>query len=265
MHTSASFFFKAVPELLYNKVINEGTKNQIDNTRLRTALKDAAMDLLFGPQPIPTGVRAPLEIALNHDFFTGSTVVPRGKEGLDAARQYNASTSELGKVMSKASGGVLNPIQMDHLMRGLTGTVGMAVMWGSNMFSGERPTEEARKNPFYGSFIMPEVPRGNEALYYDFKERSEEAYKTYTDLAKKQHKVEAQKWFDDHKVMIQGYGYTSGVETDLKSINGEIDRLSDLPSEKMSGEEKRTRINRLKEKKNEILQDVIAMRVRAGL
>jgi hypothetical protein len=37
MNTSAAFFFKAIPELLYNKAVNEGTETEVDAKRLRTA------------------------------------------------------------------------------------------------------------------------------------------------------------------------------------------------------------------------------------
>jgi hypothetical protein len=74
--------------------------NAIDETRLRKALARAAYDSLLGPNPIATGLRAPIEIILNHDFFTGGTVTPRGMENLDVYMQYTSSTSNLGKLFS---------------------------------------------------------------------------------------------------------------------------------------------------------------------
>jgi hypothetical protein len=49
MNTSAAFFFKAIPELVYNAVVSQGTENAVDEKRLRTAMKEAAVDLLLGP------------------------------------------------------------------------------------------------------------------------------------------------------------------------------------------------------------------------
>jgi hypothetical protein len=268
MHSGAAFFFKAIPELLYNAITKEGTKDEYDRKRLTRALSKAAADALLGPNVTPTGVKPVVEIALNRNFFTGGQVTPRGMEDLAAFRQYNQNTSELGKIISALTGTektrLLNPIEADHLVRGLTGTVGAAVMWGTNLLAGDRPTPQARENPLYGQFIMPDVPRGREDLYYDLKSKTDEAYKTYMDLQRKGRREEAADWFKENKKLIQVYGYTSSIEADLKRLNGEIRRLSDLPKEKMSPDAKRKRMTELQEIKGRILKDVISMRKRAG-
>ena len=265
MSTSAAFFFKAVPEMLYNKIMNQGTKNHVDNTRLRVALGRAAVDSLLGPTPFPTGIKPFAEIGLNYSFFTGGTVTPKGMEKLDPSRQYTNTTSELGKIISKLSGRVLNPIEADHVMRGLGGTIAAVAMWGSNLFSGDRPEAEAKANPLYGSFIAADVPRGREDIFYDLQERADRAMETYKDLQRKQHPKEAKAWFDENKDLIIASGFTTAASTSLKSINAEIRRLSDVPAEKMSAEEKRKEINYYKNKKNDILEQTIKFRLKAGL
>ena len=265
MHTSASFLFKAIPELIYNKVMKDGTKNRMDNTRLRKALAVAAMDSLLGPNMIPTGVKPVAEIALNHNFFTGGTVTPKGMEKLESFRQYNAATSELGKTMSKLAGGILNPIEMDHLMRGLFGTAGASVMYGSNIFSGDRIDPQAKDNPLYGSFILPDVPRGREDLFYDLKERSDKKYATFVNLLKNQRTQAGQEYRQENKGLIAAHGFVTGADTELKRVNAEIRRIADLPEAKMSGAEKRAMTTRLQEIKNRILEKTIDFREKAGL
>ena len=265
MSTSAAFFFKAVPEMLYNKIVNQGTKNHVDMTRLTTALRKAAVDSLLGPTPFPTGAKPFVEIGLNYNFFTGGTVTPKGMEKLDPSRQYTNTTSELGKIISKLSGGTLNPIEADHIMRGLGGTIAATAMWGSNLFSGDRPAAEAKSNPLYGSFVAADVPRGREDIFYDLQERADRAMETYKDLQRKQHPKEAKAWFDENKDLIIASGFTTAAATSLKSVNSEIRRLSDLPAEKMSAQEKRDKINYYKNKKNDILEQTIKFRLKAGL
>jgi hypothetical protein len=271
MNTSAAYFDKAIPEMIVNKIRKEGTKYNIDNTRLATALKDGAMDSLLGPNPIPTALKPGVEIMFNHNFLTGGSITPRSLQSLEAFRQYTADTSELGKMLSAMTPipltdkRALNPIEADHFVRSLTGTVGAAVMWGSNMFSGDRVAPEDRKNPLYGAFIAREVPRGREDLYYDLLERANEKYATFQDLNKKQRSAEAQEYFKENKGLIIAHGYTSGVETPLKKINAEIRRVSDLPASKMSSEAKRERMTELQNIKNNTLKDVIEIRKKAGL
>jgi hypothetical protein len=265
MHTSASFFFKSVPELTYNWIMTEGTKNEVDNQRVRTALRKAAVDALLGPNVTPTGVKPFVEIALNRNFFTGGTLTPKGMENLESFRQYTANTSELGKVISKGMLGVLNPIEADHLMKSLLGTVGASVMWGSNLFSGDRVEPNASANPLYGAFVSAPVPRGPEDIYYDLKERSTKVYNTYIDLMKKGRTEEGRKYRSENEALFKAYGYTNGVEQGLKQVNAEIRRVGDLPGDKLTGAEKRERITFYQNKKNEILKDVVEYRKRAGL
>jgi hypothetical protein len=274
MHTSASYFFKSIPELLYNKITKEGTKDAIDNARLRKALKEGAIDALLGPLgsgPIPTAIKPFAEIGLNHNFYTGGNVTPQSMKDLAAFRQYNGSTSELGKWMSYASGlgsqehRLLSPIQADHVMRGLGGSVASIAMWGSNLFSGHKASSEERNNPLYGSFIAPEVPRGREDLFYDLKTRSDTAMGTFKDLIKKGHKAEADQWFKDNQGEIKASGFTAGAGKALIDINAEIRRLEDLPDTRMSPDEKRQQINFYKKKKEDILDQTIKFRLSAGL
>jgi hypothetical protein len=147
----------------------------------------------------------------------------------------------------------------------MLGTAGAATMWGANMLSGDKPTAQAKENPLYGSFILPEIPRGKEDLYYDLKEHTDRAYFTFMDLNKKGHREDAKKYYEENADLIRGYGYTSGVETSLKEINAEIRRTADLPADQMSPDMKRQRMNDLTMTKNRMLDDVIAFRKRAGL
>jgi hypothetical protein len=285
MHTSASYFFKSIPELLTYKMLKEGTKDAVDNTRLISALKEGAVDALLGPLgsgPIPTGIKPVAEIALNHNFFTGGNVTPQGMKNVEAFRQYTMSTSELGKWFSAASQipftgktdskgnpvegsktRILNPLEADHLMRGLAGSVAGIAMWGSNLFSGNRAAQEERNNPLYGSFIAPEVPRGREDLFYDLKQRSETAMGTFKDLAVKQNPKEAKQWLEVNKGLIQAYGFTEGAGKALQGINANMRRISD--DKQLTSEEKRKQLDEYKMKKDEILEDTIKFRFKAGL
>jgi predicted RNA methylase len=270
MHTSASYLFKSIPEMLFNQITKEGTKDAVDNARLRKALHEGLIDAFAGPLgsgPVPTGLKPLAEIKLNYNFFNGGKITPRSMENLAAFEQYNAATSELGKMLSSLTGDkekrLLNPMEADHLMRGLGGSVAATAMWMSNALGNNRPTPEERNNPLYGSFVAPEIPRGREDLFYDLKQRTEVAMGTYTDLMKHQDKTEAKEWYKDHINEIKAYGFTQQAGKDIADINAEIRRIEKLPVEKMGSEEKRRRINEFKLTKERILEQTIKFRVRA--
>jgi hypothetical protein len=281
MHTSASFFFKSIPEMTYNVVVKEGTENEIDGTRLRHVLAEAAMDSLLGPNPVPTGLKPIIEIGLNRSFFTGRAITPKSLEGIDAAEQYLATTSQLGKGLSFITGlpfqateavtgfkvgdkRAINPIEADHLVRSLFGTTGAAVQWGTNIFSGDRPTPRDKDNPFYGSFIAADVGRAPEDLFYSFKDKVDSRYKTYQSLLKDAKFEEADKYFNRYEKEITAQTYISAMDSDLAEINREIRALG-RTSRGMTPDERRAEITEKQRLKNQILEDVIAMRKEAGL
>jgi hypothetical protein len=271
MHTSASFMFKSIPELTYNYITSKGTDNEMDAKRLRTALAEAAMDALLGPNPVPTGVKPAIEIILNKNFFTGGTVVPRGLEDLEAAEQYNASTSELGKIISALTGlpfsekRVLNPIEADHLMRGMFGTTGSAVQWLSNLFSEDRPSARAKDNPLYGSFITADVPRGREDLFYDFKSEVDKRYETYMKLLERGKDKQADDYYEKYSDLIASRDYVTSMEFALRDINRQIRSIGEIKDKDFTPEQRRQEITDLQRQKNDILDGIIQMRLDAGL
>jgi hypothetical protein len=272
MHSTASYFFKAIPEMLYSTITSQGTKNEIDMKRLRTVLAESAYDSLLGPTPIPSGVRPFVEIAFNHDFFTGSTVTPRSLEKLDAARQYNASTSEMGKMISSLTGTdkhrLLNPIEADKLMRGILGSVGALSMYYSNVIFGEdRVAPQLKDNPLLGGIIGADVQRKNEELLYTLAEITSKADATFNDLHKKGFHEEAREYFKENKDLIKANGYVKASTQSLDDINAEIKRIGGSPNDKTynTPEKRLARINELKEIKNKALKDVIRFRLKAGL
>jgi hypothetical protein len=272
MHTSASFMFKSIPELIYNYVTKEGTDNEMDASRLRSALREAAFDSLLGPNPVPTGIKPATEIILNKNFFTGSTVTPRGMEDLDAAEQYTSATSELGKVLSALTSipfgegsRVLNPIEADHLVRGMLGTNGSAMQWLSNLFGEDRPTPSMRQNPLYGSFVAPDVARGNEDLFYDFKSKVDNRYETYMKLLERDKADEADKYFNKHGELISARDYVTGVEVALRDLNRQIRLTGEVKDKSFTPDQRRAEIIDLQKSKQDMLDGIVQMRLDSGL
>ena len=275
INTSASFLVKGMIEMLHNKYINESFKDKIDGTRFRSAMLKGFVDSMLGPLtsgPVPTAFRAPTEIILNHNFYTGGKVTPDSMKNLASFQQFNANTSELGKYISRATQNpldpeqrMLNPMEADHVMRGLGGSVSAVAMYLSNMLSGNHPTQDDRKNPLYGDFIAPEIPKGNEELFYDLKSRAEMARGTMVKLYQDQHTEEAQSWQKAHEGLIKAYGFTESAGKSLAAINKEIQRTADLPESQMTKEQKKVRMTELQKTKQIILDKTIEFRKLAGL
>jgi hypothetical protein len=262
MNTSAAFFFKAIPELIYNAVVSQGTENAMDEKRVRRAMKEAAVDLLLGPTPVPSAVKPVVEISLNYDFFTGRSVVPAGLKDLDAYQQYDMRTSEAAKLLSSLTGGkenrVINPVEADHLIRGIFGTAGGMVAWSSNLIgeaSEVRPAMGLKEMPITGAFLRPEVPRGREDLFYALKESTDRKFKTFNRLADRD-TGEAEAYLEKHPNLIAFYDYTSEMDTQLKELNAAIRFIAETTDRSYTPEIKRKEIQKFLNLKQEILEGV---------
>jgi hypothetical protein len=270
MNTSAAFFFKAIPELLYNKVVNEGTENEVDAKRLRTAMKEAAVDLLLGPTPVPSAVKPIIEIGLDYNFFTSRPVTPRGMQSLDAYQQYDMRTSEAAKILSSLTGTdekrVLNPMEADHLVRSIFGTAGAMVAWSSNLV-GEaaefRPEMGLKEMPVTGAFLRPEVPRGREDLFYKLKDDTDRKYRTYIKLNERDNKAEAQAYINRHPNLVAYYEYTSEMDAQLKEINSAIRFIGETRDPSYTPELKRREIQEFLNLKQDILEGIEQFRKEA--
>ena len=256
-----SFLYKTIPELTYDLFMNQGTKNELDATRLKNALAHAAASsLILGPSNmIATGVRPFVEVSLNHDFFTGRTITPKRLEGLLPEYQYDENTSNLGKFLSMATGRIINPIDADHIVRGLTGTVGMLTMQLTNIITSDHPELTANQYPMVGRFFTAPVPRGAEEKFYELKELSDKTYKSLSNLRGE----EAQKFIKENSGLIAAHQYVLKATNRLNEVNKNIHAVA--AQKNLSIEEKSELILRYKQNKNNILQNVEAIRLQAGL
>jgi hypothetical protein len=272
MNTSAAYFFKAIPEMIYNKVMKESTQTPIDNRRLRRALAEAARDMLLGPEPIPAAGKPFIEIGLNHSFFSGRAITPSGMKDLEPAEQYTMTTSEFGKMISALTGTeknrLLNPIEADHLVRSIFGSAGAMAQWASNVMgqaAGVRPDVQAKEYPLIGAFLRSEVPRGREDLFYDLKGEVDQAYKTMTIKAERLKDEELDKYLNANEDLIAMHDYVNEVDNAFKEINQAIRFYGTAVDKTISPSERRKEINDLQKIRGEILEGIEQIRRQAGM
>ena len=269
MNTSPAFIFKAIPELIYNAITRQGTDNEMDARRLRRALAEVARDSLLGPEPVPAGIKPLFEVAINHNFFTGREIVPEGLKDVEAAEQYTATTSELGKKLSEylaipgTDKRVLNPIEADHIIRGLFGTAGAMAQWASNSIgaaSETRPAPTPREQPVTGGFLREEVPRGNEDLFYDFRDAVRKKHETWKKMVDREDFDKADAYLEEHGDVAGMYQYINETEAELKEINSAIRRLGESRDKDLKPKERREEITEFQRLKQEILSPVKELR-----
>lgn len=126
----------------------------------------------YVPPVFPAAVQAPIEVATNHNFYTGQSLIPGSMEKASGYMQYTAATSETGKALSRALGppgldvAGFSPIQFDQLVKGWGGTLGAVALkaldvpitsyqmaTNSPWAAGKKPGEFS-DNPFVSSFTV---------------------------------------------------------------------------------------------------------------
>jgi hypothetical protein len=122
-----------------------------------------------------------------------------------------------------------------------------------------------RQNPLYGSFVSPDVARGNEELFYDFKSKVDNRYETYMKLLERDKVDEADKYFDKHENLIIARDYITSMEISLRNLNTQIRRIGEVKDTSYTPSQRREEITDLQRSKQEILDGIVQMRLDAGL
>jgi hypothetical protein len=163
---------------------------------------------------------------------------------------------------------VLSPIEADHLVRGLFGSVGFTAQWISNAIgehNGDRPELTGRETPVVGRFIRPEVGRANEDLFYDLKQRVDEKYQTWKTLMDRGDDDAADAYENKHEGLLDMYREVNQINDALGQINAEIRELGTAKGLGITPEQRRKEITDLQREKMELVDDIRELRKEAGL
>jgi hypothetical protein len=238
----------------YQYMFEKGTKNPAEAWK---AVGEAVLHTLPGiGMPMgPTIAKPLLEVAINHDFFTGRDITPQRLQGKDTSLQYNERTSEIAKMLGKT--GFINPMNVDHLVKGLTGYVGGGVLAVTDMAirAGlDTPYMDkgvlgkgVRDIPGMTSLWAKDYDPQDVDTYYKMRTEVDKANDTYNTLKKLGKREEAREYKQEHRTELKG-----GVKTQLNkmvskidTINEKIRKLAETPNERMSPEAKRARRDQL--------------------
>jgi hypothetical protein len=139
------------------------------------SIADAALPPLVPTLLLPWG-----EVWANKSSFTGRPIVSRKYEGLPNELQYGPETSGIAKRIGEMTG--ISPLNVDHVIRGMGGTVGREAAKLPDRLLGSRNREEERWNekPFIRSFFT-NPNRSNEIVdqFYELSDRMMKAKNGY--------------------------------------------------------------------------------------
>lgn len=242
MRVSIESIFPIMAELM----TNQATSNAVDATQLKRVLVGLGMEALAPvPMPMPAPIKTAFEEASNYNFFTGENIVGYGLSKQEAWMQYGASTSSLargiGELLNEAGLGntpFASPARIDHVIRGLLGSVGSGMLLLSNFVAGKvgnRP--EMTTNEILTSipgFTMPAAREFNLAArndFYDLAERMDKVASTANALLEKGRIEEYRDYVEKNATKIGMDKAINKIMPQLRKLRDAIDlvRESDMP------------------------------------
>lgn len=265
------YLFKALPEAIYNMAANDEKASKAMGGWLKLVAQT-------NPFSLPQAVKPVVEVALGKSFFAGDIESMREKQLMPQER-YRENTTELAKLIGSITASEtvkkltgkegITPIEIDYLIRGYTGGLGIAVVQLANPvlnteMSAEvaKPALKASKTPFIGGLFQPVEGRGTLDEAYDAMERAKQAKATYNRILERGNRAEAlefaQKYSDDLAA--------ASVSGQIQKYLGELAKQERIvrASPTLTSEQKDERLKRLDQAKVALARRYIAMTQRAS-
>jgi hypothetical protein len=251
------FLFKVVPERIYHYIVTQGTARPDDAKRTMIELRDGLLDAFGGPNLTPQAVKPALEVMVNRSFFTQSPIVGRGMENREAYLQFTNNTSEIAKLIGKATN--TSPLKWDHFIKGYTGVaggtaLGMTDYLASNATGVDRPDRRVYELPQFRTFMYNKVGGGDKEDFYNLRDEVRRTVDTVNALKADGRIQELQDYIKDPDKF--------GLYMLKSSINGIEQRLEDIRKYKkivsadprMDGARKKDVLERFENTENALLQ-----------
>lgn len=240
--------FKVMPERILEYFLGSDTSKDLKESIVRNITSTLALN------PIPQAFLPVVENMANYSFFTGKPIVGRGMEDVAKPYQVAPSTSLLAKKVSEITEPFLydklqqSPIQIDHLIRGYTGTLGTyAVMALDSIFRGEgsptKATLKAEQMPVVKRFFASEEGTGTVSAYYELKKNVDESVRTINFLERTGNIDDLREYMKEKGIKLQA------IKPYIQTLDKEMTRLHDMKrmiqSSNMNPDDKRDVLSKI--------------------
>jgi len=242
-----------------------------DGRKIRRAMSDALANAVMSPTAVPQAVKPILEVATNHNFFTGRSIVGQGIANKITEEQYTNSTSELAKLIGKT--GLIAPVNVDHLIKGYMGTTGgLALQATSAIINAGEDKPKPEKSwqdaiattPGLSAFVAREYGNADKNDFYELREEVDKINTTLNAMKKQGRKEEYKELLSENKDLMKVKSQVNNIGRQLTKLREYENHIYDLPEARMNAEKKGMEIKRIREQEKKLLKNVHNLRVKAG-
>ena len=254
------YIFKSLPEALVNTMASEeGGKEALQALKqiaINTIPGGSSMPQLGGmpvPVPLPAAVKPLIEVSLGRSFFTGRDIESVQEQQLEPGARSRDSTSEVAKAVGETFN--ISPVKMEYLIRGYTGSLGVALMQSLNFLApapegSEKALKRMSELPVVGTVFQPMDAGGIIDATYARVNEIRQAQATYEDMLTKGRTADAQAYLERKADELA----LASVAGDFRKRMGDVTKaeraIREAPS--LSAQEKRERLNELRQVKLQI-------------
>lgn len=233
----------------------DAMKGSVDTEQQFAALKDMVINAVPGGSSmgVPQIVKPLAEVWTNKSFYSNNPLESTRLQRLDPAERYNNNTTELAKMFSKNIGGVLSPIQLEHLVSGYMGQLPIAAMSAANgLFttdqSVEMPEGRASELPVIGSAFQRKYGGEDTDVAYRRANEALRAQATLKEMQSTGRREDAKEYKEAHQAEIRA----ASAAGDFEQVMGEYrKREAHIRGMDIPAAEKRARLDKLEAQRDQ--------------
>lgn len=250
--------FGTVPERLLHLATGNQNGKQFGGAIARGVLDTLAFN------PVPQFYQPIRELQANRNFFMGTPIEDMADEGKLPEARYDERTSVLSRAAGQVTGPLLgiSPKQLDHLVKGYTGTMGayalaMGDLVAGAMTAGEMPSSRIGDLPIAKVLYRGDEPRSTryQAEFYDMMQEADQLYRTMRYYRQEGRVDAAEQLLDANRAKLRHRPALGLARQQLGALRKQMDAV--YRNTEMTGDQKRERLNDLQLRSNQVAERVV--------
>lgn len=247
------YIFKALPEAIYNSMVNEHGGEEAVKAFKQILLQTVPGGSSYG---IPQIMKPAIEAGLGKSFYTGRDILSAREKDLLPEEQFRANTSELAKGIGKMFGA--SPIIFEQLVNGYTGTMGLAFLHALSVGApaSETPDQAVKRlsdYPIVGGAFQPNDAGGIINSVYERMNENIKVKQTFDKMVEEGRMSEA-------KALLQRRGNEFMQAEMAHSFKSDMNKLTQaeraIAASNMTPEAKREQLDKIRKIKIAVAQTV---------
>lgn len=240
------YIFKALPEAMYNSMVNEHGSDEAIKAFKQILLQTIPGGTSYG---LPQAIKPAIEAGLGKSFYTGRDILSQHEKMLLPEEQFRANTTEMAKLVGKLG---ISPIVFEHLVQGYTGTMGMAFLQALSQAvpTGNTPEQAVRRlseMPVVGGAFQPNDAGGIINDTYDRMNELKKVKTTIDDMMESGRTAEAKAMLEKRINEYVAADMADDFTRDMRDIT-QLERAIRAATT-MTPQEKRTKLDEMRKLK----------------